>query len=195
MASEISKGLVTRVLEAVERGESRAADELLPLVYAELRKQAGSYMASLAPGQTLQTTALVHEAYLRLVGKQDPGWQGRAHFYGAAARAMRQILIDQARRKAAVKHGGHLRKMGESGVAELSNEGPTFDALGLNEALGDLERTDPRAAELVMLRFFGGLSMPEAAEVLGVSLATAHRDWRFAKVWLRTELRGSADTG
>ena len=118
MASETSRGLVTRVLEAVRRGESKAADELLPLVYAELRKQAGSYMASLAPGQTLQTTALVHEAYLRLVGKQDPGWQGRAHFYGAAARAMRQILIDQARRKAAVKHGGHLRKMGESGVAD-----------------------------------------------------------------------------
>ncbi|MCP3918737.1 MAG: sigma-70 family RNA polymerase sigma factor [bacterium] len=195
MGQEASKGVVTRILDSLQRGEAKAAEELLPIVYAELRRQAGRYMASLAPGQTLQSTALVHEAYLELVGKEDPGWQNRAHFYGAAARAMREILIDQARRKASMKHGGHLHRIGCEGIAQLSSEGPTFDVLAIDEALRDLERADPRAAELVMLRFFGGLSMPEAAEILGVSTATAFREWRFAKAWLQKELRGSADSG
>ncbi len=192
MSLSASQGAVTSILDAVERGEVKAADELLPLVYDELRQRAGSYMASLGPGQTLQATALVHEAYLRLVGRQDPGWQGRAHFYGAAARAMREILIEHARRKSTLKHGGHIRRVGEAQATGLTN-GPNIDVLALNEVLSDLERTDPRKAELVMLRFFGGLSIPETAEVLGVSAATVKRDWLFAKVWLRAELRGPMD--
>ncbi len=188
-----ARGTVTRILDAVERGEARAADELLPLVYDELRRQAGSYMASLVPGQTLQATALVHDAYLRLVGKQDPGWRGRGHFYGVAARAMREILIEQARRKASLKHGGHVHKVGEEDLAQLTADGSSFDVLSLDEALDSLEQEDPRKAELVMLRFFGGLSMPEVAAAMGISTATAYREWLFAKVWLRRELRGSEE--
>lgn len=184
---------VTRILGAVERGEAHAADELLPLVYDELRKQAGHQLASLAPGQTLQPTALVHEAYMKLVGKEDPGWDGRAHFYGAAARAMREILVDHARRKGSIKHGGVLERIGGEAIAELTCDRPDMDVLALNEALDSLERVQARKAELVMLRFFGGLSMPEVAEVLDISVATTERDWRYAKAWLRAELHGGTD--
>jgi RNA polymerase sigma factor (TIGR02999 family) len=179
---------VTRILGALSTGEPQASDELLPLVYSDLRKLATSRMSRLAPGQTLQATALVHEAYVRLVGSTDPGWQGRAHFFGAAARAMRDILADHLRRKGSLKRGGHLRQVGEDTAAELSSEGPSTDVLAVEEALEDFEREYPRQAEVVTLSFFGGLTAAEIAEVLDLSTRTVERDWRFAKAWLNSRL-------
>ena len=190
---DATQGLVTRLLHAVERGEAKAADELLPIVYDELRRLAGSRIAALAPGQTLQATALVHETYIRLVGDEDPGWDGRAHFFGAAARAMREILVEQARRKASLARGGHLRVVGLTSAEGEADPAPDIDVLTLDEALTRLREASPRKAELVMLRFFGGLTAPEVAEVLGISTATVQRDWRFAKAWLQNELRGPFD--
>ncbi len=179
---------VTRILGALSSGDASASQELLPLVYGDLRKLASARMARLAPGQTLQATALVHEAYVRLVGTNDPGWQGRAHFFGAAARAMRDILADHLQRKSSLKRGGHLRRAGEDTLAELASEAPSEDVLAVEEALEEFEREYPRHAEVVTLTFFGGLTAPEVAEVLSISSRTVERDWRFAKAWLNRRL-------
>ncbi|HEX6884427.1 MAG TPA: sigma-70 family RNA polymerase sigma factor [Planctomycetota bacterium] len=179
---------VTRILNAVMAGEEQASRELLPLVYGDLRKLAAARMARLGPGQTLQATELVHEAYLRLVGSTDPGWQGRVHFFGAAARAMRDILADHLQKKGSLKRGGHLRRVGEDTAAELSCEGPSDDVLAVEEALQEFEREYPRKAEVVTLSFFGGLDTAEIAEVLKLSERTVEREWRFAKAWLNSWL-------
>ena len=176
---------VTLLLEAVASGNRRAAADLLPIVYDELRKLAAARMAVESPHQTLQPTALVHEAYLRLVGGVDGAcWDHRGHFFAAAAEAMRRILVDQARRKAAVRHGGDLVRVGlEPDLAALPE--PREDLLALDEALTRLAIEDPLKAELVQLRYFGGLTLPEAASALGLSERTAGRHWAFARAWLR----------
>ncbi|MFT4514509.1 MAG: RNA polymerase sigma factor (TIGR02999 family) [Planctomycetota bacterium] len=179
---------VTRLLDAVDRDGHSASEELLPLVYADLRRLAAARMARLAPGQTLQATALVHEAYIRLVGRDERGWQGRAHFFGAAARAMRNIVADHLQQKGSLKRGGHLRRAGEQTVAELTCDGPSYDLLIVEEALGELEREYPRKAEVVTLSFYGGLEAVEIAEVIGISLRTVERELRFAKAWLNDRL-------
>jgi RNA polymerase sigma factor (TIGR02999 family) len=172
---------VTAILHRVEAGERDAAAELLPLVYDELRKLAVSRMADLPRGQTLQPTALVHEAYMHLVGGDDPGWEGRRHFFGAAARAMRNILVDRARRKAAVKHGGGRQRVSLDGDDDgaVRIDVPVEDVLALEEALADLERDDPEKAEIVMLRYFVGLDREATAAALGISTRTLDRHWRF----------------
>ena len=179
---------LTRILAAIETGDPRAAGELLPLVYDELRKLAAVRMAAEAPGQTLTATALVHEAYLRLLGGEPGGgWAGRGHFFGAAAEAMRRILVERARRKARLRHGrGRTRVDLDSGCR--TSDPPGLDLLALDEALTRLAAAEPVKAELVKLRFFAGLTMPEAAAALGVSLATAERHWTFARSWLYAEL-------
>jgi RNA polymerase sigma factor (TIGR02999 family) len=179
---------VTRILDAVNSGEAGASAELLPLVYGDLRKLAGARMAQLGPGQTLQATALVHEAYVRLVGSTDPGWQGRAHFFGAAARAMRDILADHLASKGRLKRGGHMRRVGEDTAAEISCQGPSEDVLAVEEALQHLEREYPRQAEVVTLIYFGGLTVAEIAALRKLSPRTVERDWRFAKAWLNSHL-------
>ena len=179
---------ITRILSAIEQGDPNASERLLPLVYEELRKLAAQKMVREAPGQTFQPTALVHEAYLRLVsgeGAQD--WNGRRHFFAAAAEAMRRILIEQARRKGRPKHGGDRRRI-DLDDAQSVAEAPSDDLLDLDEALARLEVTDPVAAQVVKLRFFTGLSMPEAAEALGLSLRSAERNWTYARTWLHREL-------
>jgi RNA polymerase sigma factor (TIGR02999 family) len=163
------------------------AAELLPVVYAELRRLAVALSGRLPPGQTLQPTALVHEAYVRLVGDTDPGWNGRRHFFGAAARAMREILVEQARRKAALKHGGGARRVELiDGLAII--EPPADDLLAVDEAIEKLQAEKPHLAEIAMLRYFVGLSVDEAAAVLGISASTVARDWRFARAWLARNL-------
>ena len=181
---------LTAALESAAAGDPQAAEQLLPILYAELRRLAHSYMSRQAEGHTLQTTALVHEAYLRLVGNEDPGWSGKGHFFAAAAQAMRQILIEQARRKGALKHGGGTKKQGLENV-EPEIQQPSDDILALNEALSELEQTDPRMGRLVMLHHFGGLSMPETAAAMGISLSTAEREWRFARAVLFNRIYGS----
>ena len=178
---------VTRILESIERGETQAADKLLPLVYDELRNLAALKMAQEAPGQTLQPTALVHEAWLRLGGDHQPDWQGRAHFFAAAAEAMRRILIENARRKARQKHGGEWERIDLENV-ELAVESDPITLCGIDEALSKFAQHHPQKAELVKLRFFVGLPLPEAAKALGLSLATAKRHWAFARAWLYSEL-------
>ena len=185
---------VTRILSQIEQGDSQAADQLLPLVYDELRKLAAVKLAQEKPGQTLQATALVHEAYLRLVDvNQVQHFSSRGHFFGAAAQAMRRILIGQARRKNSEKAGGQHHRVDLSAV-EPEIQGPQLDLLALDVALEQLAARDPRAAVLVNLRFFAGLTVPEAAEALGVSVATAENDWAYAKSWLRLQL-SPADSG
>ena len=181
---------VTRILEAIDQGDPHAADRLLPLVYDELRNLAAQKMAQEAPGQTLQATALVHEAYLRLVDQQRAQhWNSRGHFFAAAAEAMRRILVERARHKATLKAGGnHPRK--ELHDIEAPMPEPDVDLLTLNEALEKLEREDKRRAQLVKLRFFAGLTIGEAAQALGVSEATAGNDWAYARCWLRLEIEG-----
>ncbi len=179
---------VTRILSAIERGEPHAAEELLPLVYGELRRLAAAKMVRLASGQTLQPTALVHEAYLRLVGHTMPEWDGRAHFFAAAAEAMRRILIENARRKAALRHGGGQQRVDVEDIqiaAELKDD----EMLAVNEALEIFAARDPQKAELVKLRYFVGLTVEEAAEVLGISATMAKRHWAYARVWLLREIR------
>jgi RNA polymerase sigma factor (TIGR02999 family) len=175
---------VTRVLSVMEGGDPHAAEQLLPLVYDELRKLAAQKLAQEKPGQTLEATALVHEAYLRLV-KSDPDrhWGGRGHFFAAAAEAMRRILVEQARRKCRHKHGGGLHRA-DVDVMGLASPMPNNDLLALDEALTKLAVEDPLKAQLVQLRFFAGLSNEEAAAVLGVSAVTAKRHWRYARAWL-----------
>ena len=177
---------VTRILNAIEAGDPHAADELLPLVYDELRKLASARMAEERSGQTLQATALVHEAYVRLVGGEQPrAWDGRGHFFAAAAEAMRRILVDRARHKQTEKAGGGRRRVDLDDV-ELALVEPDRDGLlALDEALRRLEAKDARKAELVKLRFFAGLTTEQAAAALGVSTSTAEKDWAYARSWLR----------
>jgi RNA polymerase sigma factor (TIGR02999 family) len=179
---------VTQILSAIEGGDPHAAEQLLPLVYEGLRQLAAQKLAQEKPGQTLQATALVHEAYLRLVGGEpDIHWNSRGHFFAAAAEAMRRILVEGARRKSRLKHGRHHQRVDlESGC--LVSAAPSLDLLALDEALSLLAETEPAKAELVKLRFFAGLTMPEAAAALNISLATAERYWTFAKSWLYAEL-------
>jgi RNA polymerase sigma factor (TIGR02999 family) len=178
---------VTRILSAIEQGDPRAAEQLLPLVYDGLRKLAAQRLAQEKPGQTLQATALVHEAYVRLVDQgKGKEWNGCAHFFGAAAEAMRRILIDRARRKQHVRHGGGRLRIDLDEALSIAE--PRLDLLALDEALSQLASKQPIKAELVKLRFFAGLTMPEAAQALGISLATAERYWRFARAWLLTQL-------
>ncbi len=179
---------VTRILSAVEQGDPTAAEGLLPLVYEELRKLAAQRLAMEKPGQTLQATALVHEAYLRLVGDKDAWtWNSRGHFFAAAAEAMRRILVEAARRKNRIRHGGG-RARGELDDGCLLTEAPSDDLLALDEVLTRLAARDPVRAEVVKLRFFAGLTMAETAQVLGISLATAERYWTFARAWLYAEM-------
>jgi len=181
---------VTRILSAVEQGEPHTPSELLPLVYDELRKLAAQKLAREAPGQTLQATALVHEAYLRLVDTERiQGWESRGHFFAAAAEAMRRILIENARRKQTGKHGGKRSRKAIDEV-EIESGAPTEDVLALDEALARLAVEDPIKARLVDLRYFAGLSVEDAAKVLGISRATADRHWHYAKVWLYCALHG-----
>ena len=182
---------VTRILSAIEQGDPQAAEELLPLVYDELRRLAKQRLAQEKPGQTLQATALVHEAYLRLVGGEEAQrWDSRGHFFAAAAEAMRRILVENARRKRAEKHGGRLERQDLDAV-DIAAPAPSEDLLALDEALTKLEAEDPVKAQLVKLRYFAGLTEEEAASVLGISRATAQRHWRYAKAWLLSELRGA----
>lgn len=180
---------VSRILEAIDRGDAQAASQLLPLVYDELRRLAAAKLAHEGPGQTLQPTALVHEAYLRLVGPSGEArkFKDRGHFLAAAATAMRRILIDKARRKRTAKHGGGLHRQPVEGVTAPE---PDHQLLALDEALGRLAARDPVKGRLVELRYFAGLTSDEAAEVLGISPTTADRHWAYARAWLRAELRG-----
>jgi RNA polymerase sigma factor (TIGR02999 family) len=183
---------VTHVLSAIEQGDPQAAEQLLPLVYHELRKLAAERLSRENPGQTLQATALVHEAYLRLVGAdQDKAWDNRGHFFAAAAEAMRRILVDNARRKQAEKHGGRLARQ-ELDELDVAGPAPSEDLLALDEALAKLEAEYPVKAQIVKLRYFAGLSEEEAAQALGISRTTAHRHWRYARVWLLNELEEDA---
>jgi RNA polymerase sigma factor (TIGR02999 family) len=184
---------VTRILSAIEEGDPASARQLLPLVYNELRKLAAQKLAQEAPGQTLQATALVHEAYLRLVGSEkDQHWDSRRHFFAAAAEAMRRILIDKARHKQSAKGGGALQRLVlDQGASLAAPEGaPREDLLALDEALQQLEAEDPVKAQLVKLRFFAGVPLEDAAKMLGVSPATAKRYWVYARSWLYGKLHG-----
>ncbi len=184
---------VTRILSAIEQGDPHAVDQLLPLVYDELRRLAAQKMAHEAPGQTLQATALVHEAYLRLVDVENAQhWNSRGHFFAAAAEAMRRILVENARRKRGVKHGGGCRRVALDEAVAYTPE-PADELLALNEALDRLAVEDPQKAELVKLRYFTGMSVQEAAEVLGISRATADRYWAYAKVWLYCAISGDGE--
>jgi RNA polymerase sigma factor (TIGR02999 family) len=180
---------VTRVLSAIEQGDPHAAAELLPLVYDELRQLAAARLAHEQPGQTLDATALVHEAYVRLVADPpaDGRWRGRGHFFGAAAEAMRRILVERARHKNRIRHGGEYSRV-DLDSACLVSAAPSLDLLAVDDALAKLARLEPLKAELVKLRFFAGLTMPEAAAVLDISLATAERHWTFARSWLYSEM-------
>ncbi len=179
---------VTRILESIQHGDPKAADELLPLVYGELRKLAAAKMSREAPNQTLQPTALVHEAWMRLVGNVNPKFDGRAHFFGAAAEAMRRILIDKARRKRALRHGGDQQRVDLEGVVDLTAPVDEDQLLAVNEALDKLAAQDKIEAELVKLRYFVGMTLEEAAEVLGISARTADNYWAHARAWLFHEI-------
>jgi RNA polymerase sigma factor (TIGR02999 family) len=186
---------VTRILSAIEQGDPHAAGQLLPLVYEELRRLAAQRLAHEAPGQTLQATALVHEAYLRLVGPggaseaSDPHWNSRGHFFAAAAEAMRRILVEKARKKKALRRGGDRHRV-ELDLAEPAAPQHSDDLLALDEALEKLATRDRTKAELVKLRYFAGLTMEQAAAALGISVATAYRYWDYARAWLHQEVVG-----
>lgn len=204
---------VTRILSQVESGDSAEAEKLLPLVYDELRKLAAAKLAQEKPGQTLQATALVHEAYLRLVGNQEPGisgqkpaesglapdspphapgtWNSRGHFFAAAAEAMRRILIENARRKSRLQHGGEFARV-DLKESDLVTSLPPDELLALDDTLAALAKHDPSAAQLVKLRYFAGLSVEQAAEALGLSRTTAYRQWTYARAWLFAQLRGQS---
>lgn len=179
---------VTQLLSAIEAGEPMAADQLLPLVYDELRKLAAGKMAQEPGGQTLQPTALVHEAWLRLVG-ENHDWQNRRHFFSAAAEAMRRILIDRARQKRRVRHGGNLVRVDLNDI-DLAAESQSETVLFVHEALEQLAQKDPEIAELIKLRYFAGIPNQEAAEMLGMSERTARRNWAYARAWLTREITG-----
>jgi RNA polymerase sigma factor (TIGR02999 family) len=191
----------TDILSVAEQGDPQASDQLLPLVYEELRKLAAHKLAQEKPGQTLQATALVHEAYLRLVvqplgaeGRKEQSWSSRGHFFAAAAEAMRRILVEQARHKGCQKAGGGRQRLE---LSKVDPEAPTADddLLALDEALDKLAAKDPRKAQLVKLRFFAGLTVEQAAEMLGVSPSTARDDWAYARCWLRLEIMGNNEDG
>jgi RNA polymerase sigma factor (TIGR02999 family) len=174
-------------MESIRQGNAEAGDELLPLVYDELRQLAAAKMAQERPGQTMQATALVHEAWQRLAGDQAMSWQNRAHFFSAAAEAMRRILVDRARRKARFKHGGHLQRLSIDDIdVAATTDDPLIVAVG--EALDKLAQVDPIGAKLISLRFFAGMSNVEAAEALGMAERTAKRAWAYARAWLHAEL-------
>jgi RNA polymerase sigma factor (TIGR02999 family) len=181
---------VTRILNAIERGDAKATDGLLPLVYEELRLLAAQKLSHEPPGQTLQATALVHEAYIRLVGDAPQSWNSRGHFFAAAAEAMRRILIDNARRKQAQRHGGDQQRV-PLDVVDVTARAAPEEILMLDEALTKLAGEDPQAAQIVKLRLFAGLSMDQAAAATGISRATAYRQWTYARAWLRSEIHGS----
>lgn len=181
---------VTRILNAADRGEARAAAELLSLVYDELRRLAAKKLTSETPGQTLQPTALVHEAWLRLTSGQNRTWNDRTHFFAAAAEAMRRILVDNARRKRARRHGGELERVEVFEIASPVNQN-AGQILAVTEALEKLAAQDPHKAQLVKLRYFVGMTTAEAAEVLGISVPTADRHWAYARAWLAREIRDS----
>ena len=180
---------ITRVLAAIPEGDKDAAARLLRLVYEELRQLARRLMAREPAGQTLQPTALVHEAYLRLLGDRSPGWEGRTHFFAAAAVAMRRILVERARRRRAAKHGGGRERV-TLNERVVPSDPPAADLLALDEALGRLEALDERASRVVHLRYFAGLGIQETAAMLGVSTATVTREWTYARAWLRREITG-----
>jgi RNA polymerase sigma factor (TIGR02999 family) len=181
---------VTQILSQIEDGDGQAAEKLLPLVYDELRKLAAARMAQENPGQTLQATALVHEAYVRLVDvDKAQHWDSRGHFFGAAAEAMRRILVEQARRKRRVRHGGDRNQVRLSEV-DLSDAASSDDILELDEALSDLANEEPTVAKVVNLRHFAGLTIDETASVLGISVRTANRHWAYAKAWLFQQMTG-----
>ena len=181
---------VTRILDAIQQGDPKATEELLPLVYEELRKLAAHKMANEAPGQTLQPTALVHEAWLRLTGNENQEWNGRGHFFAAAAEAMRRILVENARRKQRVKHGGAMQRIDLTtlDVAIITHD---EHLLAVDEALDKLTARDPLGAQLIKLRFFAGLSNVDAARMLGIPERTAKRTWAYARAWLYEELKNS----
>jgi RNA polymerase sigma factor (TIGR02999 family) len=188
---------VTRILSAVEAGDPGAAEQLLPLVYDELRRLAAQKLAQEKPGQTLQPTALVHEAYVRLLGSGETAageqrWEGRGHFFAAAAEAMRRILIDLARKKRSAKRGGDRQRLDIDAV-DLVVQATPDQLLAVNDALDKLARGDAAAARLVELRYFGGLSVDEAGKALGMSTATAYRHWKYARAWLHSELLGAEE--
>jgi RNA polymerase sigma factor (TIGR02999 family) len=180
---------VTRILSAIERGDPSAAEQLLPLVYDELRKLAAQKLAQEKSGQTLQSTDLVHEAYLRLVGDDNAHpWNSRGHFFAAAAEAMRRILVDQARRKRSLRRGGDLQRRPIEDH-EIAAPEPSLDLLAVHEALERFHHVDAEAAQIVKLRYFAGLTIPQAAEALGISTSTADRSWAYARAWLHAALK------
>jgi RNA polymerase sigma factor (TIGR02999 family) len=183
-----SAGQVTHILDAVGAGDAQAAEKLLPLVYDELRRLAAARMANEAAGHTLQPTALVHEAWLRLVGSGQERWNGRGHFFGAAAEAMRRILVEAARRKSRVRHGGELARVATDEI-EIAAELPSERLLQVSEALDQLAVESPEAAQVVKLRYFAGLTQPEVAQALGISLRSTERLWTWAKSWLFERIR------
>jgi RNA polymerase sigma factor (TIGR02999 family) len=190
----LARSDITHILSAIEQGDPRAAEKLLPLVYDELRRLASQRLAGEAPGQSLQSSDLVHEAYLRLIGEGDQKqWDGRRHFFAAAAEAMRRILVENARRKNRLKRGGGRLRVELEAVGFLA-KGPSVDLEALDLALTKLAAEDPAKAELVKLRFFAGLTMPEIAQVLKISLATAERHWTYARTWLFAELKDRDDS-
>jgi RNA polymerase sigma factor (TIGR02999 family) len=186
-------GQVTEILAAVDAGDKRAAEELLPLVYDELRRLAAARMARESPGQTLQATALVHEAWLRLTGSNSVQWNGRGHFFGAAAEAMRRILLERARKKGRVRHGGNLQRLDLEQVTVATQDSDEI-ILAVHDALEKLAVESPQKAEIVKLRYFGGLEHAEIAEVLGISEPTVRRHWAYARSWLYAELKSQTTT-
>jgi RNA polymerase sigma factor (TIGR02999 family) len=192
---------VTRILSAIEHGETHAAEQLLPLVYEELRKLAAQKLAQEKPGQTLEATALVHEAYLRLVGtpggksgEEPPHWSSRGHFFAAAAEAMRRILIESARRKKRLRHGGECERL-DIELTSLPTRVSSDDLLALDVALEKLRQHDPVKAQLVTLRYFGGMTIEQASDVLNISRVTAHRYWTYARAWLHQQMTGNSAPG
>ena len=183
---------VTHILNAIDRGDARAVDELLPAVYDELRRLAAWKLSREKPGQTLQATALVHEAYIRLVGEEAQNWRSRTHFFSAAAEAMRRILVDNARRKKSLRHGGKHQRV-KLKDEDIAIEGCSEDIVALDEALCELGESDRTKADLVKLRYFAGLGMEQAAEVLGLSLTTAKRHWRYARAWLYSRMGAGSE--
>jgi RNA polymerase sigma factor (TIGR02999 family) len=181
---------ISELLKAWSNGESGAADEMMPLVYDELRRQARRYLRRERANHTLQSTALVHEAYIRLVGQRDVTWQNRAHFFGIAAEMMRRILVNYALRSGRVKRGGEAVTIALDGGVQVADSSTDVNLLDLDEALCRLAEMDERQARLVELKYFGGLSIEETAEVLGISNATVKREWNVARAWLRAELSG-----
>ncbi len=184
---------VTRILNSIERGDARATEELLPLVYEELRVLAAQRLSQEQAGQTLQATALVHEAYIRLIGSENRNWDSHGHFFAAAAEAMRRILIDNARRKQSMRRGGAHQKV-DLEEACLSSEGPQEDLLLLNEALDKLEQEDHQLAEVVKLRYFAGLTLEQVARIMGIARRTVDRHWALGRAWLYQEMTGQPES-